>query len=120
MLAVSFPFHLGAVVNPIRRALHVDAALAGLHHLGIAPQVAAVRFGDEVGPPVVGGYGLVVALVDVEGTALHPVALVALVVAPLHGVAGAAAIGQRRIGGVAAPPHRHQLLGLNEKGVYQN
>ena len=63
MLAVSFPFHLGAVVNPIRRALHVDAAL---------------------------------------------------VVAPLHGVARAAAIGQRRIGGVAAPPHRHQLLGLYE------
>lgn len=93
MLAVSFPFHLGAVANPIRRALHVDAALAGLHHLRIAPQVAAVRFGDEVGPPVVGGDGLVVALVDIELAALHPVALVALVVAPLHGMARAAAVG---------------------------
>ena len=58
MLAVSFPFHLGAVANPIRRALHADAALLGLLHLRIAPQVAAVRLGDEVGPPVVGRDGL--------------------------------------------------------------
>ena len=74
-----------------------------------------VLFCDEIGPPVVGGYRLVLALVDVELTCLHPPTLVTLPSIVVGGMVLAVTHVQWSVRSIGTLSHLHYVWAINGK-----